>query len=145
MNTPQLRMPKRRKHMSATLFGTAAIALAIGGLAQPAVSHAEWDIGAYDECLKTASSVTCCAFSGGEWDDRGPHGKCVAPAATAQTWPQQWWEVGNAPQQAATDIPIQTEPQTPAAPPPVVGDTQWSAAPQSPAAPPPVVRDHRQR
>ena len=47
MNTYPLGMPKRRKHMPATLFGTAAIALAVGGLAQPAVSQAEavWDIG----------------------------------------------------------------------------------------------------
>jgi hypothetical protein len=144
MNTDQLHMPRRRRHMSATLFGTAAIALAVGGLAQAAVSHAEWDIAAYDECLKTASTVTCCAFSGGDWDDKGPHGKCVAPAATAQTWPQNWWEVGPAAQQG-TATPAQTTPQPPAAPPVVVGDTQWSAAPQPPAAPPPVVRDHRQR
>jgi hypothetical protein len=74
----KLRMPKRRKHMSATLFGTAAIALAIGGLVQPAVSQAEWNIEEYDACLKNASALFCCVASGGEWNIN--QYKCEAPA-----------------------------------------------------------------
>jgi len=94
---------KGRKHISATLLGAAAIALAVGGLIQPAVSHAEpvWDIGEFDSCTKAAeqrfgSGQTnsaqyddevrfCCARSGGEWSQTQG---CTAPPATFQTKPQ---------------------------------------------------------
>jgi hypothetical protein len=134
MNTEQLQMPRRRKYMSATLLGAAAIAFAIGGLTPPVVSQAEavWDVGAYDSCVKAAKKrfdasgdvqrysdeiIFCCQSSGGQWTwSQG----CTAPPATAQTWPQNRWEVGQAPAGTATQAP--TAPQTPAGPPPVVGD-----------------------
>jgi hypothetical protein len=97
MNT--LQIPKWRKHMSVTVFGAAAIALATGGLVEPAVSHAVWDIGAFDSCTKAAEKrfITgqtnssqlsdeirfCCDRSGGEWSQTQG---CTAPAA-AQTDP----------------------------------------------------------
>ncbi|OBF97807.1 hypothetical protein A5790_04330 [Mycobacterium sp. 852002-51152_SCH6134967] len=42
------------KKYSLWVFGPAAIAIAIGVLVPPGVSHAkdEWDIGAYDTCVK---------------------------------------------------------------------------------------------
>lgn len=46
-----------RTRLPAAVLGSAAIALALGALAQPAVSPAEdneWDVGAYDSCMKSA-------------------------------------------------------------------------------------------
>lgn len=96
--------PKGRKHISATIFAAAGIALAAGGLVQPAVSHAEkiWDIGSYDRCVRTADdrylsgqtdSAThsdeikfCCNRSGGEWSQTQG---CTAPApVNAQGTPE---------------------------------------------------------
>ncbi len=92
-----------RKHTSVTLFAAAAIAMAAGGLAHPAVSHAEkvWDVGKFDNCVKAAekrfgSGQTdtqtytdevrfCCETSGGEWSQTQG---CTAPPATFQTQPQ---------------------------------------------------------
>lgn len=94
--------PRWHKQISAGIFGTAAIAMAVGGIATPAVSHAEkvWDIGSFDRCVKSAEDryITgatdnatyadeikfCCIRSGGEWT--AAQG-CTAPAATAQAWP----------------------------------------------------------
>ena len=92
-------MPKWRKHMSITVFGAAAVALAAGGLIEPAVSHAVWDIGAFDSCTSAADARYvagktnnaqwqdevrfCCDRSGGEWSQTQG---CTAPAA-AQTDP----------------------------------------------------------
>jgi hypothetical protein len=123
VNTHQLRMPKRRKHLWAILFGMAAIALAIGGLAQPAVSHAEavWDIGAYDSCARAADNRLlqtldygrhadeirfCCDRSGGQWSQAQG---CTAPPITAPP-PQSPGEViqapgtGTATQQSPVDV-----------------------------------------
>jgi hypothetical protein len=139
MSTYQLPMPKRRKYLSATVFGTAAITLAVGGLAQPAVTHAEavWDIGAYDSCVKAANkrfegSKTnydtwqdelkfCCQMSGGELSPNvWSPSNCTAPPMTAQSAPQTRWDVGWAPQPApATQAP--NAPQPPAAPPTDMG------------------------
>ncbi len=73
-----------RKRIPATIFAAAVMALTAGGLAQPAVSHAEkvWDIGVYDQCIKDNGTIHahfCCANSGGEWDY--DNGKCTAPVA----------------------------------------------------------------
>ena len=94
---------KWRKHMSNTIFGAAGIAMAVGGLVQPAVSHAEkvWDIGSYDSCAQAADNRFmagktnlatytdeirfCCDKSGGEWSQTQG---CTAPPATFQTEPQ---------------------------------------------------------
>jgi hypothetical protein len=116
-----LRRPKRRKHSSATMFGTAAIALAIGGLAGPAVAHAEWNIEEYDACLKNASALFCCVASGGEWNiDKY---KCEAPAASQTTQNSGGVGTGTAAQtpndsqepvgQAPVATPAQTPPRNP--------------------------------
>ena len=79
---------KGRKHMSATIFAAAAFAMAVGAIAGPAVSQArEWDIGAYDNCMKnsTRPMVECCIISGGDFDSKG---ECGAPPAKVQTAPQ---------------------------------------------------------
>ncbi len=100
MHTNQFQMPKWR---NVAVFKAAAVALAIGAFASPAVSHAEkvWDIGQFDSCVKAAEdrfgsgktdSATladeirfCCDRSGGEWTaSQG----CTAPPATFQTQPQ---------------------------------------------------------
>ncbi|OBK71995.1 hypothetical protein A5651_17625 [Mycobacterium sp. 1274761.0] len=90
-------MPKRHKQISAGVFGAAAIALAVGGVLQPTMSHAEkvWDIGDFDSCTKSAENrfisgqtnsdqfsdevKFCCIRSGGEWTQAQG---CTAPAAT---------------------------------------------------------------
>ncbi|BBY81745.1 hypothetical protein H7I53_08980 [Mycolicibacterium pulveris] len=125
MTTYLTRIPSGRKHMSATVFGAAAIALAIGGLAQPAISQAAWDIEVYDECLKlNGVKRGCCVGSGGEWDESA--GKCVAPL-TAQTPPQSPGELHQIP---GTGIFEQTQstPQSPGQAP--------DPATQPPAQPP---------
>ena len=90
MRTNQFQVPKWR---NVTVFRAAAVALAIGAIAAPAVSHAEkvWDIGQYDSCVAAANNryqsgktdVTTwgeeirfrCDRSGGEWtESRGVHG-----------------------------------------------------------------------
>jgi hypothetical protein len=85
----QLQLPKWRKHMPVTIFGAAAIAMAVGGLVEPAVAQAVWDVGAYDSCAwavelrfvagKTNAATLadeyrfCCERSGGEWSqNKGP-------------------------------------------------------------------------
>jgi hypothetical protein len=91
------RVLERHKQISAGVIGAAAIALAVGGLLQPTISHAEkiWDIGDFDSCTKAAekrfgSGQTnsdqlldeikfCCIRSGGEWTQGQG---CTAPAAT---------------------------------------------------------------
>lgn len=91
------------KNTGAAVFGAAAIALAIGGFAQPTVALAEkvWDIGEFDSCSKKAEDrfITgktnsaqfadeikfCCQMSGGEWTSAQG---CTAPPATFQTQPQ---------------------------------------------------------
>ncbi len=135
MNTYQLRAPNRRTHMSATMFGTAAIALAIGGLAQPAISHAAWDIEKYDKCLQEgkSSDIGCCIDSGGELTD-WPELKCVAPL-TAQAPPENREGTGQLP---GTGTNQQSEPaqQTPGQLNQTPGTfTQGQPAPQSPAIP----------
>ncbi|BBX17297.1 hypothetical protein CRI77_04915 [Mycolicibacterium duvalii] len=78
------------------MFGAAAIAVILGGLAQPAIANALWDIGKYDSCQRVADellsrgkaspaehladSLVCCAESGGEWSAAAE--KCTAPPLT---------------------------------------------------------------
>lgn len=92
-------VPKWRRAISATIFGAATIAMAVGALAEPGVSRAVWDIQDFDSCTKAAdvrfvrgetSSAQhldevkfCCTRSGGEWSQTQG---CTAPAA-AQTDP----------------------------------------------------------
>ena len=88
MNAYQLHAPKRRRHISATIFGAAMLALAVSGLVQPAVSQADrsWDIGVYDDCIQSGMTIqTCCVLSDGDYDPEAR--TCYAPPATAQTWP----------------------------------------------------------
>ena len=81
-----------------TLFA-AVMALSSIGFGHPAIASAEpgeWDIGAYDDCMKqppvepNESAQThmayCCIISGGQPDSTET--KCVAPAGNAQG-PQQ--------------------------------------------------------
>ena len=98
MNTQHT--PKCRKHISMTISGAAAVALATGGLIEPAVSHAVWNIQDFDSCTKAAENRFinnkinsdqlndeirfCCDRSGGEWNSSTR--RCNAPAA-AQTDP----------------------------------------------------------
>ena len=70
-------------------IGTAAMAGAEPTNPRPNPGN-EWDIGAYDDCLKRGSGDDspssqryCCEESGGVWQGRtpgGPAGKCTAPA-----------------------------------------------------------------
>lgn len=55
MRTNQFQVPKWR---NITVFRAAAVALATGAIAAPAVSHAEkvWDIGQYDSCVAAANN-----------------------------------------------------------------------------------------
>ncbi|MBY0287601.1 MAG: hypothetical protein K2X52_10665 [Mycobacteriaceae bacterium] len=109
------------------VFGPAAVALSVGVLVPPAVSQArdQWDIGAYDRCLKAAEDrlfatddvqryyderVFCCQMSGGVWSGDKSSGKCEAPPATAQSWPQAPWEANRT--QPETAAPGQN-PETP--------------------------------
>lgn len=123
---------RRRLRTSATVLGGAAIALAIGGLAQPAVAHALWDIGKYDSCLRVADELLirnkisveehtaevkkCCAESGGEWSATQ---WCTAPAtAPAPPSPGEVIEApgtGTATQSSpvGADQPQQPAPATP--------------------------------
>lgn len=109
MNTYQIRTPQRRKHMSATMFGAVVITLAIGGIAQTAVSQAAWDIDSYDRCVRDFNGIVklCCTESGGEWDEK--LGKCVAPL-TAQTPTQSPGEIYQVP---GTGTFGQTDPAPP--------------------------------
>jgi hypothetical protein len=92
----------RKVARTAALF-TAAIALGATALGYPAIAGAEpnngggtsgeWDIGAYDSCMKNHPpfytdgdkldwAINCCYSSGGVW---GSGGSCVAPAAATST------------------------------------------------------------
>lgn len=134
MNTYQLHLPMRRKHLSATVFGAAAITLAVGGLAQPAVSQAAWDIEKYDKCMQEGkdSDIGCCLDSGGEVEG-WPEAKCVAPL-TAQTPPQSPGELNQVP---GTGTFGQTEPapQSPGQAP-----QPGTATPSQPGAQGPILR-----
>jgi hypothetical protein len=56
----------------------AAVAFGATGTASAAP---EWDIGAYDKCLKNGMpTLDCCLISGGEWSN----GKCQAPPGLEQ-------------------------------------------------------------
>ena len=70
---------------------TAMIALSSIAAGHPATANAEWDIGAYDDCMGQAKlpqesaqshMAYCCITSGGQADSTGT--KCVAPPANAQ-------------------------------------------------------------
>jgi len=112
------------KKYSLWVFGPAAIAMAIGVLVPPGVSQAkdEWDIGAYDRCIKGAQDRLladkispsqyydelrfCCDMSGGHWTGSNSNhysGKCEAPPATAQTASQSPGEVVQAPSAGTAD------------------------------------------
>lgn len=73
------------KRTSAAAFGALVMATITGGLAQPAIVHAErvWDIAVYDQCLKDnygeQSAHFRCGKSGGQWDYDNK--KCTAPPA----------------------------------------------------------------
>ncbi|MGE2723931.1 hypothetical protein [Mycolicibacterium pulveris] len=114
------------KHLSAAVFGAAALALAVG-VAQPAVSYALWDIGEYDKCVKAGkvSDLLCCVSSGGDWDINKR--KCTAPM-TAQTPPQSPGEVVQAPS-SGTATQAQDAPQAPPSPRPTVVATYAPAFP----------------
>ncbi|MCV7220077.1 hypothetical protein [Mycolicibacterium elephantis] len=134
----------RRIYQWAYAVGAVAIASAVGVFVQPATAVAEWDIGAYDSCLKKADArnksgqteslewyeetVQCCQSSGGEHTG----GKCTAPPATAQQWPQgplgqlpgtgPAAQVPNAPQSPLGQVPGAGQAtQTPTTPPPRMG------------------------
>ena len=68
---------------AAMLLG--AVAVAATPLAYPATATAEreWDVVAYDQCIKDhpASVYNCCYKTGGEWSGDDVTGKCVAPPA----------------------------------------------------------------
>jgi hypothetical protein len=80
-----------RKHTSATLFAAAGIALAGGGLVQPAIASAErsWDLEIYDNCIDGGYTIqTCCVLSGGDYDPDAV--TCYAPPAEkVQTEPEK--------------------------------------------------------
>lgn len=94
--------PRWRRHASVTILGAAAIAMAVGAIAAPAVSYAAFDKKSYDSCALAADKrfmqgVTnattyadeykfCCIRSGGVWE--GGNRGCVEAAATFQTAPQ---------------------------------------------------------
>ena len=96
---------------AATLGGSAAASPAIVS-ATP--NDAEWDIGAYDNCMKIKlhPPVVCCIESGGVWtgDYAGdPNGTCVAPpaqSAGAQPAPPQ----ANLPPDIPTLAPVPANP-----------------------------------
>jgi hypothetical protein len=90
-------MKNRVARIPLLALGAAAIALATSG-----ASHAEWDIGSYDNCVTAAGNRAvqnnspnygtqnsqladdlrfCCDRSGGQWSQ----GSCGAPPAAAQT------------------------------------------------------------
>jgi hypothetical protein len=77
---------------AAMLLGTAAVvAVPSIGLAATAAAADEWDIGAYDECIKNHPNapIVCCVSTGGEWSGDNETGKCVAPPANpASSQPQ---------------------------------------------------------
>lgn len=88
-----------RKHMAATTFGVATIAMAVVGLAGPAVSHAAFNRASYDKCADAADKrfirgetnqathadeyKFCCIRAGGVWE--GGNRGCVEEAATGPT------------------------------------------------------------
>jgi hypothetical protein len=86
-----------------------AVAAALGTLSHPALAHAEWDIGAYDFCMRDVTVMggyqerNCCDLSGGVWRG-GPDGnKCVAPSANEAKNPP-------APQNPGRPVPVGPSP-----------------------------------
>lgn len=128
--------------MSATVFGAAALALALGGLTQPAVSHAEkkWDFDSYASCANVAlkrmqkGTTTiaqmreeikfCCWRAGGQMNGN----TCEPAPMQGPPMPSDSPEVANPgpvvggqnPPPAAPPEPV-AQPQQPAPPPPRPG------------------------
>lgn len=94
-------VPRWHKQISAGVFAAATIAMAVGGLLQPSVSHAEkvFDKKSYDSCAvaaekrwvnKETDDATfndelkfCCGRSGGVWTVSSTGGgSCGADTAT---------------------------------------------------------------
>ena len=77
------RANRLRRLTRAALFA-AALGIGASAFAHPAIASAEWDIEAYDDCMRYSPSATehgCCIFSGGVWSN----GRCVAPADVSST------------------------------------------------------------
>lgn len=138
-DTHQVRTFRRDKCMSAAVFAAAALALALGGLSQPAVSHAEkvFDKKSYESCrgvaiqrhqngTTTASQALeevkfCCWRSGGQLNGS----RCEAAPMQGPPVPSDSPEVAN----PGPVVGGQNPP--PAAPP------EPAAQPAQPAPPPP--------
>lgn len=89
---------KRRKPVSATFFGAAAIAMAVGAIATPALAHAQFNKQSFDKCAEAAdkrfvNGTTnqqtwqdeyrfCCDRAGGVWN-RTTH-ECTEQAGSFQ-------------------------------------------------------------
>ena len=82
--TQNTQLSRRRRMMAVVLFSTAA---ALGSALHPAIATAEreWDVVAYDECIKAHPTAvySCCYKTGGEWSGDDETGKCVAPPANS--------------------------------------------------------------
>lgn len=95
-------------HHFATAGLLAAGAVLGGGLiGYPAIAFAEWDVGAYDQCMdevglkqvhneidgQTAQRLekACCIDTGGVWNKRSPYHSfdCFAPPANATVAPPE--------------------------------------------------------
>jgi hypothetical protein len=96
-------------HHFATAGLLAAGAVLGGGLiGYPAIAFAEWDVGAYDQCMEevglkqihneiddqTANRLekACCLDTGGNWNKRGPYAlsfDCFAPPANVTVVPPE--------------------------------------------------------
>ena len=85
MTTTKNTQHSRRRHMMAVMLLSTAAAL--GGALHPAIATAEreWDVVAYDECIKQHPNAPygCCYKTGGEWSGDDETGKCVAPPANS--------------------------------------------------------------
>jgi hypothetical protein len=67
----------RKFALAAVIAGT--IALGVSAFGHTAIARADWDIEAYDDCVKIGTDeVACCRLSGGQI---GNEGVCVAPPA----------------------------------------------------------------
>lgn len=68
-----------RRLAVAALVAAGAMSLGAGAFGHTAIAKAEWDIEAYDECVRIGTDeVACCRLSGGQIGDKGV---CVAPPA----------------------------------------------------------------
>jgi len=80
----------RFKYAGMLLGALAVAAFPPVGLTAVATAEREWDIGAYDQCIKDHpnSPYGCCYKTGGEWSGDDVTGKCVAPGLNSVLLPQ---------------------------------------------------------